>query len=182
MSDLIDDVDDLVEGDESDSSTIKALRAKLKELNSSLKAERTEKEELLTFRTETVEKAKANAIGSAFKEAGLSEKQVPLFKSLNPDVAPEDVTKEAVLTFAAEYDLPLASGEQAEKPKPKEEGFTPVTTGNAPSEGIISIEEASKMIREGRYDEAQKLYEQGRVQKFERDANGAPIVDWLAKE
>lgn len=180
MSDL--DLDDLIEDNDGDSSVIKQLRAKVRELNSTAKEKDAELEELRTFKASQVAAQKSEAIGNAFKEAGLSEKQVALFERVNPDLDPASVTKEAVLAFAAEYELPLKStGETPEAPAPKDEGFTPVQTGTPPAEGKISIEEAAKMIRDGRYDEAQKLYEQGRVETLQRDSNGAPVVDWLAQ-
>jgi tetratricopeptide (TPR) repeat protein len=180
MSDL--DLDDLIEEADGDSSVIKQLRSKVRELSSTAKERETELEELRTFKAAQVAAQKSEAIGNAFKEAGLSEKQVALYERVNPDVDPATITKDAVLAFAAEYDLQLASGEQAEAPAPKEEGFTPVTTGTPPAEGKLSLADAQKLIREGKYDEAQKLYEQGRVETLQRDENGIPVVDWLATE
>lgn len=134
------------------------------------------------FRQEKAERDEATrveTIGQTFKTVGLNEKHAALFAKLNPEV---EVTAEAVTAFATEYELPItapAEGEAAPAPAASS-GFTPVTTPAAPASGTISIEDARKLIREGKYDEAQKLYSEGRVEKLERDANGSPVVDWLA--
>lgn len=139
-----------------------------------------EVESLRTFQAEVKTRVTEDKLNSVFTEVGLNPAHAKLFRALNPEVEVEAITPEAVATFASEYQLVTIAGAPAEKPEPKAEGFKPVAASGGPvGEGILSIEDATKLIREGRYDEAQKLYEAGRVQKAEKDANGAPIVDWL---
>jgi hypothetical protein len=135
-----------------------------------------ELEGLRDFKLSVESKQRIEAVKSAFDEVGLNPKHAALFAKLNGE---NEVTVDTVKAFAAEYELPTVQGEQVVTPDPKASGFTPVVTGATPDPSMLSLEDAQKLIREGKYDEAQKLYESGRIVKMERDANGAPVVDWL---
>lgn len=145
------------------------------------KALAAEIEELRTFRAEITERETQARVQSVFEEVGLNPAHAKLFKALNPDVGPDGVTAEAVAAFASEYQLVTTSGEPVSEPEPKTEGFKPVATpsGSGTGPAVMSLDDAKQLIHEGRYDEVNKLYQEGRVERMERDANGAPVVDWL---
>lgn len=176
LDDEDDDETDATGGDTSpDSKNFKEVRAALRRADKERKAALEELEALKKFKAEVDETARKATIESTFKSVGLSEKHATLYAKLNPD---GDVTEDAVKAFAVEYELPTSAGE-AVTPPVKDEGFKPVIPGSTPAVGVISIEDAQKLIREGKYDEAQKLYSEGRVEKAERKDDGSPNVDWL---
>lgn len=158
------------------------LRKFAKARDKAAKEAEKELERLRAFEAEVVSERKEKAIASAFEEAGLNPQHTKLYKALNPDITPDAVSPEAVASFAAEYGLVTAAGVPAEVPEEKPAGFTPFTSGQgspAAELGKLTIEDAQKLIREGKYDEAQKLYKEGRVEKLPRGEDGSLNVDWL---
>jgi len=168
------------EAEEKSNANFAALRKHAKELDKTRKEQAAELEELRKLKADVEQAKRISDASTAFKEAGLNEKHAKLFEATN---AGAEITAEAIKAFAEEYGLGTVVEKPADEvtpaPEPAREGFKPVTTGTHVDTGQLSIDDASKMIREGKYDEVQKLYEQGRVTKLERDANGAPVVDWL---
>lgn len=177
---LDEDVDE-TEGEKSPNKNFADLRKAYNRAERERKALATEIEELRTFRTEVTEKETQAKVQHVFEEVGLNPAHAKLFKALNPEVGSDGVTVETVAAFAKEYALVTTTGEALPEPEQKPEGFKPVATTSGSSSGpaAMSLDEAKVLIHQGRYDEVNKLYQEGRVEKLERDANGAPVVDWL---
>lgn len=167
--------------------------ANLAEVRAALKREEKRRKELEDkLKAYDAEKRDAKVL-EAFTTAGLTDKQAKLFSKLNPDTV--DVTPDTIKSFAEEYgyELPAtsdgaadeaavaAAAAQTQKPDaPAPTGFKPVTTGTTdPGLGVMSLEDAKKAIADGRYDEVNKLYQEGKVEKMDRNDDGSPKVDWL---
>lgn len=126
-----------------------------------------EVEELRQFKATIVEKETESAIATAFEAVQLNPSHAKLFKALNPEITPEGITPDAIQAFAAEYALPTVQGEVVQEPEKKPEGFTPVTTGQAPPLKEYDHEEIRDLMKQGKYDEVNAAYAAGRVKKQE---------------
>jgi peptidoglycan hydrolase-like protein with peptidoglycan-binding domain len=176
----VDDIEDDVET-VPENTTIAKIREAQKAAATAAKAEKKRADEAEAKLAVYLQKERDQAVASVFTEVGLDEKKQALFLRVNPDLDTEAITADAVKAFANEYGLTTSSGETVEEPVATPEGFAPAATPVAGDPTVISIDDAAKLIREGKYDEAQKLYEQGKVEKLPRGEDGAPIVDWLAQ-
>jgi hypothetical protein len=126
---------------------------------------------------------KTRVTESAFKEAGLSEKHASLFAKVHEG----DVTPEAVIQFATEYELPrreapaVIAEDGAATPAPatddgaildlstgevtKPPGFAPAqASGAAPAGKIITDAQEAQSLYVTNPAEYIRLHEQGRIQ------------------
>ena len=145
-----------------DNKSFTDLRAAYNRLEKDKTAALKKVEELEAFRVEVVAERKVRATETAFKEVNLNPKHAELFSALNPELAPEAITKEAVAAFAAEYGLANAEGEVAEAP-PAPAGFTPVPTSAAQApKGVLSREDWVKLA-DTDPTQAEAAFKAGRV-------------------
>ena len=147
---------------EDENKSFKELRNYAKKLEREQKAVTTELEELRAFRQEVVTKQVDDTLGNTFKEVGLPETHAKLFKALNPELTPDAITTEAVITFAKEYQLISAD---VPDPEPKKEGFTPVQVGQPAGLKTYTPEEIQALLRAGNMDEVNRAVKEGRVEK-----------------
>ena len=152
---------------EGENKSFKDLRNYSRKLEREAKAAATELEELRAFRAQVVEEKRESALGSAFKEVGLSPTHAKLFKALNPEIEVESITPETVFNFAKEYELVAA-----EQPAPdtsttteSNEGFTPVSFGAPAPLKTYTIEEIRDLRKQGNLEEVNRAVKEGRVEK-----------------
>ena len=157
-----DDDEDTTGGDAS--KNFKDLRKFAREADKERKALAAEVESLREFQAQVVSERKEQALTTTFKEVGLNPAHAKLFQALQPDLAPEDITPEAVAKFASEYSLVTTTGETVEAPE-ETVGFKPVTTGNGPPLKEYTSEEINKLLREGKFGEVESAVKSGKVVK-----------------
>lgn len=149
-----------------ETSTMQDLRKYAKRLEKESKALQDELAELREFRGTVTKERRDNALTAAFTEVGLNPAHAKLFTALNPEVGIEEINADSVAKFAAEFGLPAQStGEVPAAPEPRQEGYVPVTTGQAPPLAKYSQDDIDQMFREGRHDEVMEAYRTGRVQR-----------------
>jgi hypothetical protein len=167
MSDMsndgYDDLDDDLE-DGADqgrqSNPVNDLRAKLRRETKARKEAEALRDELQTKVTTFETTARKETVGSLFKDLGLTAR---------PDLYPADreVSKDAVREFAKEFlGVEVRAEESADEAEQEQvaEGFTPVQlSGSVPAKGNISVAQYNAMLTQGRFAEAAKLLNDGRV-------------------
>lgn len=121
--------------------------------------------ELREFKTTYDSEKLEGTLSKAFQEAKLDPDHAKLFKAMNPEITADAITSDAILSFAAEYKLPTVEGEAVQTPEKPEQGFTPVTTGQAPPLKEYDHEEIKSLMAQGKYDEVNAAYAAGRVKK-----------------
>jgi len=164
------DSDETNEGDTAtqaaeDNKSIKQIRDALKREERARKTFEKEVVELREFRDGVLGERKEQAINQVFTEVGLNPKHAELFKRVNPDLAVDAVTADAIKAFASEYELVTSSGEVPEAPVSEPAGFTPVVTGTGSPNATQNADDIEEMLRKGDLDGVRKAFESGRVNK-----------------
>jgi len=119
------------QGDQGNKS-FQALRKHARDLEKAQTAATKELEELRAYKAEVATREREAAVSKVFGEVGLDAKQAKLYQRLNADVTPDQVTKEAVAAFAAEYGLVTSEGEEVLAPEDGSEGMTPIVNSGGP--------------------------------------------------
>jgi hypothetical protein len=174
-----DDVDD-EEDMGSENASFKQLRDYARKLEKENKSFEKELTALREFKAESDIKARQAHVSSVFKEVGLSEKHGALFARVSPD---GEVTRETVLAFAQEYELPMserseATSSQEASPAPTDgdivelvqpaanqqsAGFAPTAPSGAPTGSVVTdFQEAVKLMTTNP-QEYMRLREAGRI-------------------
>lgn len=157
-----DDDDDDVIGGQGGNATIKELRRRIREQNKALKEAQTaaaELEELRTFKAEREQAERTASLKDVFTGIGLSEAQIGLY----PADAATDA--DAVKSWASQYGLVSTGTETESADDGSDKGFVPVSAGlpRGGSGGKMSRADWIKLQQEGRLDEAQAAFREGRV-------------------
>ena len=163
--------------DEDDSKEVAAVIKERNRLGKLLRDRDKEIERLRPFEVQTLASQRDDTLTGIFKDSGLNPKHVKLFSALNPEVTAAQVTKEQVLAFATENELPVSAPTEPEGTavppeggaSATDQGFAPVTVGNAQAPGKITREAWSKLVAADPA-QAQQLYLDGQVDMSEIEA------------
>jgi hypothetical protein len=142
----------------SENQNFKQLRDYAKKLEKQVNSLTREVEPLRSFKQETETEKRQVEVAKVFEGAGLSGKHAALYLRVNPEA---EVTPDAVLDFAVEYELPrvevAAVAEEApafdpaaerivEIPRPEAIGSPPADGGAGPTATVITdVHEAEKL-------------------------------------
>lgn len=186
---FLDDYEDETDQPSNDNQNFKQLRDYSKKLERQVNSGAKELEELRKFKQEVEAERRTMSVAQIFKKVGLSEKHAGLFAKLNDG----DVTEDAVIQFATEYELPRTEVPVADEPEPTdtvqsgeireiapaEAGSAPVVQGFAPASGaqlpggkiITTVEEAIE-VQTTNPAEFARLYQAGRVKLAKLPGSG----------
>lgn len=159
---FVDDDDDEDQGptDTTKSKPFVELRKHSRSLEKQLREMTPELETLRVYKKERDEQERVDALKGVFTAIGLKE---PLIKLYPGDADPSET---AIRAWATEYELVPVGGTEGEKQDAGgPTGFTPVTTG-APagsSSGKVSRLDWIAMQKAGDWEQAQRLFKEGRV-------------------
>ena len=154
-----DDEDQAPDPGETKSKPFVELRKHARELEKFKKDATPELEALRAYKQERDEQERTNALADVFKAVGLKESQIKLYPS---DAEPNEA---AIKAWATEYELVSPEADAGGASQRSSGGFEPATTGGPPggTSGKVSRADWVAMQKEGRFDEAQRLYKEGRV-------------------
>lgn len=159
-----------------ESLSFSELREWSRERDKAAKHAETEVKELTAYRAEILGQRREKAVAAAFEEAGLNPKHAALYLDLNEDVDPADIQASDVQAFAKENGL--VDVETPDIPRQESGGYTPFTTSIGAELGPISLDEALRLPP----DEANKLFQRGRVERLPRDPDTGELkIDWLGE-
>jgi hypothetical protein len=160
------DADDDEETSGGDASkNFKDLRKFARERDREAKKLAEEVEQLREFQKSVTAERKSQALTGAFTELDLNPAHAKLFEALNPDITPEDISKETVAKFAVEYGLATTQAGGEVEATEEVVGFKPVTTGNSLPGKEYTSEEINTLLREGKFSEVDAAVKAGKVKK-----------------
>ena len=162
-----------------ENQNFKQLRDYAKKLERQVSSASKELEQLRQFQAEVQAEKRAATVAQVFKKVGLSEKHAGLFAKINADA---ELTEEAVIAFASEYDQPrqevqapegeasveeISSGNIVElnpaEAQPAKTGFAPAQPAGVPSGTIITSYEEAVKLQTSNPAEFARLFQAGRV-------------------
>lgn len=154
------DTDDEVEDNQPKSDPFKQLRMAKRAADKQLREQTAELEELRQYRAQQESTARASAASEKFATMGLSPKQAKLFLKENPDA---EISDEAIIAFAREYDLALFEDEP--EPPKMEPTFRPVSAGGSAPRNKLTRAEFEE-LKHTDMSAAAKAAAEGRVEGF----------------